>query len=58
MVYQSLFCTPGWVKTDMGGTSAKLDIPESITQMINVINELNLDNSGSFLNYEGKKLEW
>jgi len=26
--------------------------------MINVINELNLDNSGSFLNYEGKKLEW
>jgi hypothetical protein len=42
----------------MGGTSAKLEIPESITRMINVINELNLDNSGSFLNYEGKKLEW
>ena len=53
-----LILHPGWVKTDMGGTSAKLEIPESITQMINVINELNLDNSGSFLNYEGKKLEW
>ena len=53
-----LILHPGWVKTDMGGTSAKLDIPESITQMNNVINELNLDNSGSFLNYEGKKLEW
>ena len=53
-----LILHPGWVKTDMGGTSAKLEIPESVTQMINVINELNLDSSGSFLNYEGKKLEW
>ena len=42
-------------KTDKGGKGAKLEIPESITQMINVINELNLDNSSS-LNYEEKSL--
>ena len=53
-----LILHPGWVKTDMGGNSAKLEIPDSISQMIRVINDLNLTNSGSFVNYAGKKLEW
>ena len=49
---------PGWVKTDMGGESAKLEIPDSIQRMIQVISDLNLETSGSFVNYEGNKLEW
>ena len=53
-----LILHPGWVKTDMGGINAKLEIPDSISQMIRVIRDLNLDNSGSFVNYAGKKLEW
>ena len=53
-----LILHPGWVKTDMGGINAKLEIPDSISQMIRVIQDLNLDNSGSFVNYAGKKLEW
>ena len=53
-----LILHPGWVKTDMGGGNAKLEIPDSISQMIKVINDLNLNNSGSFVNYAGKKLEW
>ena len=53
-----LMLHPGWVKTDMGGKSAKLEIPDSIQLMIQVIRDLNLETSGSFLNYEGKKLEW
>ena len=53
-----LILHPGWVKTDMGGSSAKLEIPDSISQMIKVINDLNLTNSGSFINYAGEKLEW
>ena len=53
-----LILHPGWVKTDMGGDNAKLEIPDSISQMIRVIQDLNLDNSGSFVNYAGKTLEW
>ena len=53
-----LILHPGWVKTDMGGDNAKLEIPDSISQMIKVINDLNLTNSGSFVNYTGEKLEW
>ena len=53
-----LILHPGWVKTDMGGNSAKLEIPDSISQMIRVIQDLNLANSGSFVNYAGEKLEW
>ena len=53
-----LILHPGWVKTDMGGDNAKLEIPDSISQMIKVINDLNLTNSGSFVNYAGEKLEW
>ena len=53
-----LMLHPGWVKTDMGGKSAKLEIPDSIQHMIKVISDLNLETSGSFVNYEGNKLEW
>ena len=53
-----LILHPGWVKTDMGGGNAKLEIPDSISQMIKVINDLSLNNSGSFVNYAGAKLEW
>jgi NAD(P)-dependent dehydrogenase (short-subunit alcohol dehydrogenase family) len=53
-----LMLHPGWVKTDMGGESAKLEIPDSIQRMIQIISDLNLETSGSFVNYEGNKLEW
>jgi NAD(P)-dependent dehydrogenase (short-subunit alcohol dehydrogenase family) len=53
-----LMLHPGWVKTDMGGESAKLEIPDSIQRMIQVISDLNLETSGSFVNYDGNKLEW
>ena len=53
-----LILHPGWVKTDMGGDNAKLEIPDSISQMIKVIQDLNITNSGSFVNYAGHKLEW
>ena len=53
-----LILHPGWVKTDMGGDNAKLEIPDSISQMIKVIQDLNVANSGSFVNYAGEKLEW
>ena len=53
-----LILHPGWVKTDMGGNNAKLEISDSISQMIKVIDDMTLSNSGTFVNYSGKKLEW
>ena len=49
---------PGWVRTDMGGSNAKLDIDTSVRKMLDVINALDMGKTGTFLNYEGKKLEW
>ena len=53
-----LMLHPGWVKTDMGGSKAKLEIDESVNSMIKVIEASNISNTGSFLNYNGDKLEW
>ena len=53
-----LMLHPGWVRTDMGGSNAKLDIDTSVKKMLDVINSLDMGKTGAFLNYEGKKLEW
>jgi len=53
-----LMLHPGWVRTDMGGSNAKLDIDTSVRKMLDVINSLDVGKTGTFLNYEGKKLEW
>jgi NAD(P)-dependent dehydrogenase (short-subunit alcohol dehydrogenase family) len=49
---------PGWVRTDMGGSSGKLSPPESIKAMRSVIAALRLEDSGKFLNYTGKPYPW
>ena len=53
-----LMLHPGWVKTDMGGSKAKLEISESVTSMLHVIDSFDISKTGSFVNYDGKKLEW
>ena len=53
-----LMLHPGWVRTDMGGSNAKLDIDTSVSKMLDVINSLDMGKTGTFINYEGKKLEW
>jgi NAD(P)-dependent dehydrogenase (short-subunit alcohol dehydrogenase family) len=49
---------PGWVKTDMGGENADLELHESIDGMKRVIAELAPADSGRFLDYRGKELPW
>ncbi len=53
-----LILHPGWVKTDMGGSNAPMEIPESITKMRETIANFTLEKSGEFLNYNGKTLPW
>ena len=49
---------PGWVLTDMGGPNALIDTKTSVSGMIQVIDKLNPQNSGSFFNYDGSIIPW
>ncbi|HRK57448.1 MAG TPA: SDR family oxidoreductase [Burkholderiaceae bacterium] len=49
---------PGWVKTDMGGPSASLEVSESVAGMRRVIAAANQSHNGKFLNYTGAQLDW
>jgi NAD(P)-dependent dehydrogenase (short-subunit alcohol dehydrogenase family) len=49
---------PGWVKTDMGGPNALIDVEKSVTGMRRVIADATLRQSGSFLKYDGSILPW
>jgi len=49
---------PGWVKTDMGGPNALIDAHESISGMRKLIDNFSLEQSGSFVKFDGTALPW
>lgn len=49
---------PGWVRTDMGGRSARLSTEEAVSGMLDVIEELSPADAGRFLAYDGEELPW
>jgi len=49
---------PGWARTDMGGLSAQLTPRESVAGLLQVIDGLQADDSGSFLDWQGQPLPW
>lgn len=49
---------PGWVQTDMGGSSAPVTPEQSIGGMIKVIDALTRESNGKFYDYTGKELPW
>lgn len=49
---------PGYVKTDMTGNSGHIDAHESASGLIARIDELNLQNTGSFWHTNGERLPW
>ncbi|CAB3234727.1 unnamed protein product [Arctia plantaginis] len=49
---------PGWVKTDMGGKNAPLDVDTSISGIFNTITKLGENDTGKFLQYDGTELPW
>lgn len=44
---------PGWVQTDMGGKSATMRVEDSAKKLIQIIDGLTPEASGSFLNHDG-----
>ena len=49
---------PGWVRTDMGGPGGWIDSFESVQGMIKQIDKLTIDDSGKYLDYAGKSINW
>ncbi|MDI1310006.1 MAG: SDR family oxidoreductase [Methylotenera sp.] len=49
---------PGWVLTDMGGSNALIGTKTSVTGLRQVIENLNLSNTGKFIAYDGKEIAW
>lgn len=49
---------PGWVQTEMGGPDALIDTRTSVSGLRQVIQSLNQANSGQFIAYDGKVINW
>jgi NAD(P)-dependent dehydrogenase (short-subunit alcohol dehydrogenase family) len=49
---------PGWVRTDMGGAGADIDVQTSVAGMRTVLLTLKPAHTGSFFNYDGQALAW
>jgi NAD(P)-dependent dehydrogenase (short-subunit alcohol dehydrogenase family) len=50
--------SPGWVRTDMGGSGAVLSVDESVGNMLRVIETLTIADTGSFRNHAGRPVAW
>jgi NAD(P)-dependent dehydrogenase (short-subunit alcohol dehydrogenase family) len=48
--------TPGWVRTDMGGTDAHLSTEKSVSGMLKVIDGLTIEHTGRFFAYDGEEV--
>lgn len=49
---------PGWVKTNMGGKNAPLDVDTSIEGIFKTIDNLGEKDTGKFFQYDGSELPW
>ncbi|WP_022945483.1 SDR family oxidoreductase [Pseudoalteromonas ruthenica] len=49
---------PGWVRTQMGGPHALIDAGESARGLKQVIDSLQMSQSGGFYNYRAEQLPW
>ena len=49
---------PGWVRTDMGGAGADLDVVTSVADMRRTLAGLRAADNGGFFNHDGQPLAW
>lgn len=49
---------PGWVRTDMGGSEADLDVADSARDLRRTLAALTAADNGAFLNHDGQPLAW
>ncbi|RPD56614.1 C-factor [Lentinus tigrinus ALCF2SS1-7] len=49
---------PGWLKTELGGPHAKLEVSEGVEGVLKVITSVTPENSGQFIDYKGDHWPW
>jgi len=49
---------PGWVKTDMGGEGADIDVATSVRGLIDQVNAYSGRGGHHFINYKGETIPW
>lgn len=49
---------PGWVRTDMGGSKAPLDVDTSTQNIVQTLMALDASHNGGFFEHDGKPLPW
>lgn len=54
----SVSFSPGWVKTEMGGPDAPVEIEETVSGMRKILERLTLEDSGKFIHFDGTELPW
>lgn len=54
----SVVMHPGWVQTDMGGANARTPVQESVQGLLNYIEVFTERDSGCFVDFRGKSIEW
>jgi NAD(P)-dependent dehydrogenase (short-subunit alcohol dehydrogenase family) len=50
--------SPGWSRTDMGGPGASTPVPETVRGLLSVADHLTPEQSGSFLDWQGRVVPW
>ncbi|AGC43382.1 CsgA protein [Myxococcus stipitatus DSM 14675] len=50
--------SPGWVRTDMGGSEAPTAVDLSVSGLLSVLGRLGAEDTGGFFDFEGKRLPW
>lgn len=53
-----ILMAPGWVRTEMGGSQARLSIEESIPNVVNTIDAQNGKSGLHYLDYLGRTVPW
>jgi hypothetical protein len=49
---------PGWVKTDMGGENAPVDLEASVDGLYSTLAKWHGSGKQAFLDYQGNELPW
>jgi NAD(P)-dependent dehydrogenase (short-subunit alcohol dehydrogenase family) len=53
-----LLLHPGWVKTDMTSQSGLVETDESAKNLVKIMNEKSIEDTGSFWHMNGERLPW
>lgn len=54
----SVVINPGWVRTDMGGRDAAIEVDESVTGILREVAALTIADTGTFRNWKGGTYPW